>query len=267
MIGVFRKIYRHIEGMRIWNAKISENLRIRITSSEREQIFVRPNMNNLRGKRGRAVLNEIRSMKPVPTDDIKRKADECMNKIFEKRKEREIMKKGLIKNVETKMKTDEIKDGQTKYVSAIQGHWFECYMTKDEVEASVEYAIRLMEALRKVNSSGLNQERLEELQSQVNDKHSAAYDAGIRHAILGHELITDEVNELVEEIADMRRVGGAYWLIMARPSFMSVIYAVYDRIVDQFDDEDLYIQSTYFLLRGILMIHSNEIEDADNVEK
>ena len=266
MHRLLKKIYMKIQDVRIWDAKMSEKLRIRITSTPKEPRYRRPNMNNLRGKKGREILAEIRNMKPAPIDELRKEAEFYMNIILKKREEREELKRGLIANVESQMKTDEVVDGFTKYVSALQGQWFECYLSQDEVEASVEYALRLMEMLNRINDKGLNRERLKELESQVNDKHSAVSKIEIRHAILGQELITDEVNELVEEIAKMRRVRGTYWLLMARPAFMSVIYAIYDRIVDQFDDEDLFIHSTFFLLRGILKMHSNEIEEPTQEE-
>lgn len=48
--------------------------------------YVKPNMTNLKGKKGRAVLAEIRNAKSRPMDDIKRDADACMNRILARRK-------------------------------------------------------------------------------------------------------------------------------------------------------------------------------------
>ena len=49
--------------------------------------YVKPNMTNLKGKKGRAILAEIRNMKAKPMDDIRRDADACMNRILAGRKE------------------------------------------------------------------------------------------------------------------------------------------------------------------------------------
>lgn len=48
--------------------------------------YVKPNMTNLKGKKGRAVLAEIRNMKATPMDDVRKDADECMKRIIERRK-------------------------------------------------------------------------------------------------------------------------------------------------------------------------------------
>lgn len=48
--------------------------------------YRKPNMTNLRGEKGRAILAEIRSMEAKPMDDIRRDADACMNRILERRK-------------------------------------------------------------------------------------------------------------------------------------------------------------------------------------
>ena len=47
--------------------------------------YQKPNMTNLKGKKGKAILAEIRSMKSRPIDDIRRDADACMNRILARR--------------------------------------------------------------------------------------------------------------------------------------------------------------------------------------
>lgn len=48
-------------------------------------IYYRPNMNNLKGKVGRAVLEEIRSAKEPDWDSVKKEADECLARILARR--------------------------------------------------------------------------------------------------------------------------------------------------------------------------------------
>ena len=47
--------------------------------------YVKPNMTNLKGKKGKAVLAEIRSMRATSMDDVRKEADECMKRILAKR--------------------------------------------------------------------------------------------------------------------------------------------------------------------------------------
>ena len=89
MIKILKKLRMYIEGRRIWKAKMTEKLRIRITSVPKEPRYRRPNMNNLRGKKGRAVLEEIRNMPAPSYDDIRREAEACMEQIKKKRQEEE----------------------------------------------------------------------------------------------------------------------------------------------------------------------------------
>lgn len=53
----------------------------------REVRYVKACMTNLKGKKRRAVLAEIRSMRARPMDDLRKEADECMERILLKRKE------------------------------------------------------------------------------------------------------------------------------------------------------------------------------------
>ena len=48
--------------------------------------YIKPSMTNLKGKKGKAILAEIRSMDAKPLDDIRREADECMKRILARRK-------------------------------------------------------------------------------------------------------------------------------------------------------------------------------------
>ena len=47
--------------------------------------YAKPNMTNLKGKKGKAVLKEIRNMRATPMDDVKREADECIARILARR--------------------------------------------------------------------------------------------------------------------------------------------------------------------------------------
>lgn len=64
----------------IWN--IIKNL----INKDRVPTYTRPNMNNLKGRHGRAILNEIRSMKTPRMDDVRQEANECMRRILEDRR-------------------------------------------------------------------------------------------------------------------------------------------------------------------------------------
>ena len=48
--------------------------------------YLKLNITNLKRKKGRAILTEMRSMKATPMDDVQKDADECMKRILTRRK-------------------------------------------------------------------------------------------------------------------------------------------------------------------------------------
>lgn len=52
----------------------------------KDTTYLKPNMNNLKGKKGRAIMDEIRKLKPASHDTVRKEADECMERILAKRK-------------------------------------------------------------------------------------------------------------------------------------------------------------------------------------
>lgn len=50
-----------------------------------ETKFWKPNMNNLKGKKGRAILTQLRNLQPASTEEMEKEADECMRRILAKR--------------------------------------------------------------------------------------------------------------------------------------------------------------------------------------
>lgn len=47
--------------------------------------YFKPNMNNLKGKLGRSILDEIRTAKKPNLDHVKKEADECIERILARR--------------------------------------------------------------------------------------------------------------------------------------------------------------------------------------
>jgi len=72
--------------------------------------------------------------------------------------------------------------------------------------------------------------------------------------------------KLFAQIDMTRRVGGAYAIILANPGLISAICAVYEQLVDRFEDEEMYDLSGYFLLRAIMKMNSNECDDETRKE-
>lgn len=50
-----------------------------------EPKYWKPNMNNLKGKKGRAILTQLRKMQPASTAQIEKEAEECLKRILARR--------------------------------------------------------------------------------------------------------------------------------------------------------------------------------------
>lgn len=72
---------------------------------------------------------------------------------------------------------------------------------------------------------------------------------------------TTALTEIVGRLPEIMRIGGAYYMFISRPSLMNVLYAVYEKMAENLDDESYYGTALYFVLRGILKMHSVQMED------
>ena len=156
-------------------------------------------------------------------------------------------------------------DGEMyKYVVTLQYINFVTYMTEDEVEMSVEKAIDLMEEMKEINNGGLDRKKFTELLDRLNKEYDN--NEALVLLRLWKEIASDRLNEIVSEIDELRRVGGAYAMLVSNPCLESAIRAVYERMVDNFDDDGLYNKALYFLFRAVLRVHSEEIKKEPNEE-
>lgn len=183
-----------------------------------------------------------------------------MEKSFEKvsvefRKEiEEVLKMTIIENFQKEM----VEEDFYKYEVQLQSIKFVTYMSNEELEKSVELTIDLMEELKILNNDGMNAQMLQEKITNIEMQYE---DELMRHIALWNEIFTERIHKIIGKINVIRRVGGAYAMLISNPCFKSAIYAVYERLVDNFDDEELYCQSAYFLVRAVMRMHSNEIQN------
>ena len=183
-----------------------------------------------------------------------------MEKSFEKvsvefRKEiEEVLKMTIIENFQKEM----VEEDFYKYEVKLQSIKFVTYMSNEELEKSVELTIDLMEELKILNNDGMNAQILQEKITNIETQYE---DELMRQIALWNEIFTERIHKIIGKINVIRRVGGAYAMLISNPCFKSAIYAVYERLVDNFDDEELYCQSAYFLVRAVMRMHSNEIQN------
>ncbi len=145
-----------------------------------------------------------------------------------------------------------------KYEAEIQGCKFVTCMSDEELFESVKLSIDLLEELKNMNNEKLDKEIFAPKYAKCLDEMD-----NYPFAVLGlwNDLSTPQLDKLVREIDRVRRVGGAWALIISNPLLYEAIFAVYEKIVDSFDDEDLYDICGFFLLRIIMKMHSDEIKE------
>ena len=181
---------------------------------------------------------------------------------------RQELEDAFLKKIKTDFPPEEVDDGYSVYEVKIQKIKFRTFMNDEELSRSIGYAIDIIEELKSINNNGLNETRLRELEEI--HKSSFKDDKELSYMLLPisvyNEFSTQELELILHKIANMRKVGGAYWMLLCRPGLISAIYSVYDRIIDNFDDEDIYIQSIYFLFRAIMKVRSEEIETSKDLK-
>lgn len=74
---------------------------------------------------------------------------------------------------------------------------------------------------------------------------------------------TDKLSDYVADLAGYTRVDGAWYMLLAAPCIKDVIYAVFDKMLDDPDDEGMWIWCLHFLIRGAMKMHGQEITSND----
>ena len=152
---------------------------------------------------------------------------------------------------------EEIEEGFHKYEVVLQDIKFVVGMTDEELRKAIGLAIDFLEEMKEMNNNGLNKEALE----RVIEELGVNPEENITNMLkVWNKISTDKMTELIAEADQVTRVGGAWAMILANPGLVNAIYVVYERLVDNFDNEELYDLGGYFLLRGIMKMHSNEVD-------
>lgn len=147
-----------------------------------------------------------------------------------------------------------------KYRVQLQEVEFTTYMTDQEVRYSIKYALDLLELLRKrFIEDGITKEVLEkwEQEAELERKDKLTF---LREWRMWDKLVDDTFRDLLIKIQECKRVGGAYAMLLALPKLKSAIYAVYEKIVEDFEDKTLQNIAGFFLVRAIMYMNSEAEE-------
>lgn len=161
----------------------------------------------------------------------------------------------LIRKVNEEFRLERLSDNYFKYKVELQGIEFITDMSIDEIAESAKLTVDILEELKTINNSGLNKSELKRIEKEVKE----ADDSEVTQLLgIWNRIATCELTELMYELDRVRRVDGAWAMLIANPCLVSAIYAVYDRMVDSLDDDKLYLISAYFLMRAVMRMNSHD---------
>ncbi|MBP3781783.1 MAG: hypothetical protein J6I68_00890 [Butyrivibrio sp.] len=152
---------------------------------------------------------------------------------------------------------EEIEDGCCYEVS-IQDIKFRCAYTDDEMRGIIRTCVKIMKELIDINANGYTKEKFDSYDAFGEESDNSPEHFG-KMLDRCKDYETEKLNLLIAEMAEYTRVGGAWFMFIAAPGFRHVIYAIFERMLDDSDDEDMWFSCLYFLIRGAMKMHSDEI--------
>lgn len=155
-----------------------------------------------------------------------------------------VKRNNYIKSSVEKIKEDfqtEIKEnGINTYEFPVFHDAYRAYMTDEQLDKTVEYAIDIIEELKKQNMNGLTGNVFEEKVKQADN------------SIVSYQIcLNAEIESIVHEIDKMFLLDPAASEIIVNQELYSVIFAIYKQLVDKFDVE-MYQHALDLLIRGIM---------------
>ena len=181
-----------------------------------------------------------------------------MNKRFKKisNKSRSELEESLQLAVIEQFRQEEVEKGFYKYEVQLREIKFVTGMSDEELKQSAKLTIDLLEEMKEINNSGMDRETFCGKVAEIQEREK---DELMQQLHMWEILGSKKMKEIICELDCVRRVGGAYAMLISNPCLKSTIFGVYDVIVDKFDDEELYRQCCYFMMRAVMRMHSNEI--------
>lgn len=156
---------------------------------------------------------------------------------------------------------EKIGDHFYRYDVKIQNIKFVASLTDDELKESASLALDALEELKSINNGGIDGEAFVKWEQEAAEKYKDTDGKEFMEMLyVANKLMSKRISEIIIELERVRRVGGAYAAFISSPTIRNGIYTVFDRLVDQFDDDDLYFQSGYFLLRVIMHMNCTEYD-------
>ena len=125
---------------------------------------------------------------------------------------------------------------------------FTTYMSEDEVRMTCKYAVDIIEELMLINNSGLTKEQYKLIYDR-NKIMESEYD-NLKE--IWNRIKTERLEKIMTELIEFRGISDLSAYTISLPYLRSIIINMYDRIVDRFDDKDMFYLVVSYIARGIM---------------
>lgn len=166
----------------------------------------------------------------------------------------EFIKKEVLRSIMENDNPYIVKNGEMYDVHAVNLH-FKCCYTDEEMEQIASLCLELLEELKRINNSGYTREELNKAAEEAEKKSLDI----CRIMDICKTFMTERAEEIVAKLGQATRVGGAYYMLLSRPTFMSAIYVTFDALIDQLEDPNAYLTALFMLVRMAMHMHCDEI--------
>jgi len=175
-------------------------------------------------------------------------------------KKRKDFEEILIEAVKEQFQREYLESDFYKYEVELQNIKFVTIMSDQELELSAKLTLDLLAELKKMNDKGFNAVKLNEIVLAAREKHEN--NDVMRVWKISRDICAlGTIPGIIEQLHEVRRVGGAYARLISDPLLMNAVYVICEKLIDHFDNDALCRQAAFFLLRAIMKMHSDESHD------
>ncbi len=151
-------------------------------------------------------------------------------------------------------------DWGTCYEVTIQDIRFKCAYSDDEMRGIIDTCVKIIQELIVIQDNGYTRERFDSIDHFDNGEE---VDTILAPLEVFADFKTDKLSDYVADLAGYTRVGGAWYMLLSGPCIKDTIYAVFDKMLDDPDDMEIWVWLLHFLIRGAMKMHGQEITNND----
>ncbi|WP_026492876.1 hypothetical protein [Butyrivibrio sp. XPD2002] len=160
----------------------------------------------------------------------------------------------LLERIKSDFGKEELENGMY-YEVVLQDNRFACAYTDNEMKNIISTCIKIIKELINIHDSGYSRENFDQTSNANNDEENLL--KPIFSVYL--EIQTPVLRALIDELAGYTRTGGAYFMLISAPCLISTIYGVFDVMLNDYDDKDIWFSCLYFLIRGAMKMNSQSL--------